>query len=163
LMQSAFNRSSGIGLGAGSAAQGGRFAGIDQSKLVGGSSESGLGLLMVELGVPGLLAVGGLMFFVVRRMFTRLRQLHRANSRFFHYQVCLLSFLFANLMTFTVATQIYGDFFVLIILGTVAGFALRFSNVTAQERVANPSRQPSMNAIERKGAGKFIAHSPRRS
>jgi hypothetical protein len=161
LMQSAFNRSSGIGLGAGSAAQGGRHAGLDQSKLVGGSSESGLGLLMVELGVPGLLAVSGLMFVVVRRMFTRLQQLSITNNRFFQYQICFLSFLFANLMTFTVATQIYGDFFILIILGTVAGFALRLCNVTAKQRVAEPSRQTWTNAIDRKASGEIIAHSAR--
>ena len=39
-----------------------------------------------------------------------------------------LSFLFANLITFTVATQVYGDLFVLIILGTVAGFAVRLAS-----------------------------------
>jgi len=144
LMQSAFNRSSGIGLGAGSAAQGGRYAGIDQSKLVGGSSESGLGMFMVELGAAGLLATMWLLFVIGRSLIRNLRRLAALDSQLFFYQAAFLSFLFANLMTFVVATQIYGDYFVLIILGTVAGFVVRINSL-----VINLARKSQQDPVLR--------------
>jgi hypothetical protein len=133
LMRSAFDRSSGIGLGAGSAAQGARYAGIDQSKLVGGSGESGLGMFMVELGLIGLLAAAWLLFVIGRSLSSNLRRLAALDENLFYFQVAFLSFLFANLMTFMVATQIYGDFFVLIILGTVGGFVVRINSVVRNQ------------------------------
>ena len=133
LMKSAFVRSSGIGLGAGSAAQGARYAGIDKSKAVGGSAESGLGQVMIELGLIGVLAIGWLFFSFARRILSNLRRLAQYNERLLLYQVSFICLLFANLVTFTVATQVYGDFFVLIILGTVAGFVLRINNLVVIE------------------------------
>jgi hypothetical protein len=129
LMKSAYSRSSGIGLGAGSAAQGGRHAGLDQSTLVGGSSESGLGMIMVELGVPGLLVALWLLFALGRAVARNLSGLAAWDSKLLLYQVSFIAFLFSNLLTFTVATQIYGDYFVLIVLGTVGGFVLRINNL----------------------------------
>lgn len=136
LMKSAFNRSGGLGLGAGSAAQGARYAGVDQSKLVGGSSESGLGMLMVELGVLGVALAIWLVVAVGRNILRNLKALALIDVRLMLYQVSFLSYLFANLMTFSVATQIYGDFFVLIILGTVAGFIVRINNLAHRRAVA---------------------------
>jgi hypothetical protein len=148
LMKSAFNRSAGLGLGAGSAAQGGRYAGIDKAQAVGGSSESGLGMIMVELGVLGVLVVLWLLLAISRSIFGNLRKLALLDDRLLLYQVSFISFLFANLMTFTVATQIYGDFFVLIILGMVAGFVVRINN-TASRHVAVPASPPLVTSKPR--------------
>ncbi len=146
LMQSAFDRSAGIGLGAGSAAQGGRYAGIDQSKLVGGSSESGLGMFMVELGVPGLLAALWLMIVISKNVLHNLRRLAALGSNLFLYQVSFLSLLFSNLMTFTVATQVYGDYFVLLTLGAVAGFVVRINSVASRAVVASLSASTALGS-----------------
>jgi hypothetical protein len=162
LMKSAFNRSAGLGLGAGSAAQGGRYAGIDQSRAVGGSSESGLGFLMVELGLLGVLVVLWLLFAISRSIFGNLRKMAAMSDRLLLYQVSLLSFLFANLMTFTVATQIYGDYFVLLILGTVAGFVVRINNLAIRHVAAPPAPRLEMGKPRNVSPARQVEDTPRR-
>lgn len=125
LMKSAFDRGGGIGLGAGTASQGIAYAGVDLKSAVGGSSESGLGKLMVELGLLGVFSVVFLALAIARRFLKNLRRLAAVNERLLIYQTSFLSLLFANIMTFTVATQVYGDYFILIMLGTIAGFVIR--------------------------------------
>jgi hypothetical protein len=117
LFLSAIDRSGGLGFGAGIAAQGARFAGIENAVLVGGSSESGLGLLMVELGIPGFLMV----FNLARVFLAKLRMVATVDDHLLVYVVSFGALLLANAATFTVATQLYGDYFVLIILGIIAG------------------------------------------
>lgn len=136
LMKWAFVRSGGLGLGAGSAAQGARYAGVDQSRQVGGSSEAGLGMITAELGILGVIVCIWLLTAVSRNIVRNLKVLAATEPRLALYQVSFLSFLFANMMTFTVATQIYSDFFVLVILGTVAGFMVRINNLAHGRIVA---------------------------
>lgn len=123
LVQSAWYRSGGIGVGAGMAGQGSRFAGGGNvsAQMVGGSAEAGMGFIIVELGLPGLLAMGWLMFLLVRRLWRGLRMLARVNEQWLLYAVSFASLLIANLATFGVAVQLYSDYVVLITLGMVAG------------------------------------------
>jgi hypothetical protein len=132
LMKSAFYRSGGVGLGAGAASQGIQYAGVNVSKTVGGSGESGLGKLMVELGVAGVLIVLTLLVLVGVRIIKNLQQVARMSGLHLVHQVSFIAFIFANLMTFTVATQLYGDFFILILLGTVAGFIFQINQKARQ-------------------------------
>jgi hypothetical protein len=46
----------------------------------------------------------------------------------------LVAFLIANLAVFSVATQLFGDLFVLLILGTIAGFFLATPVLAERER-----------------------------
>lgn len=163
LMKSALIRSSGLGLGAGSAAQGTRHAGIEASKQVGGSSESGLGMLMVELGVPGVVMAFLLVAVVSRNILRNLKPLASLEPRLALYQVSFLSFLFANMMTFTVATQIYGDFFVLVILGTIAGFVIRLNNLVYTRTVALRKRHTVKAPLPSSLPVGDFANPPRRS
>lgn len=128
LFLSALDRSGGMGLGAGVAAQGARFAGIDNSDLVGGSSESGLGLLVVELGLPGFLIILWLLFNLARVCMSKMKAVAATDDHLLLYTVSLASLLLANMATFAVATQLYGDYFVLITLGIVAG--MFYSTIT---------------------------------
>lgn len=121
LFLSAIDRSSGVGLGAGIAAQGARFAGIDNSLFVGGSSESGIGLLVVELGIPGFIIIVWLLFNLARVVVAKLKAVARIDDHLLLYAVSFAALLLANMATFSVATQLYGDYFVLITLGVVAG------------------------------------------
>lgn len=121
LFESAINRSDGIGLGAGIASQGSRFAGIDNSKYVGGSSEAGIGFLIIELGIPGIIIVGWLGFNIIRVLMIRLKFVAKVDYDLLLYAVSFAALLAANALTFMVATQLYGDYFVLIILGVIAG------------------------------------------
>lgn len=135
LMKSAFNRSKGWGLGAGAGAQGVSYAGSDQSTYVGGSAESGLGKIMVELGVVGFLTICYLVAVIARRMFLNLSAVAKMGDRYLSYQVSFLSFIVANLAVFMIATQIFGDLFILIIIGMVMGFIFKIANTA----IANPA------------------------
>ena len=121
LLTWAVKRSDGIGLGAGVASQGARYAGVDNFKEVGGASESGIGYLAIELGLPGIAIVSWLIYYLLRTLWSKLRFVARLNDDLFLYASSFVSLLVANLATFSVATQLYGDFFVLIILGMIAG------------------------------------------
>ena len=126
LVQSAWYRSGGIGVGAGVAGQGARFAGGSGAQAVGGSAEAGLGMIIVELGLAGLVAMIWLLYCLTTRMWAGLRMLARINVRWMIYGASFAAFLIANLATFGVAVQLYSDYVVLILLGLVAGmlFAL---------------------------------------
>jgi hypothetical protein len=140
LMKSAFNRSGGIGLGAGAGSQGAQYAGADQSAAVGGSAESGLGKLMVEIGVPGIVVSLLLLFVVSQRVLKNMKWIARMGEQYLVYQVSFSAFMFANMMTFTVATQVYGDLFILIILGTVGGFILRIDEAARRYMIRQGSQ-----------------------
>ncbi len=150
LMRSAFNRSSGVGLGAGTAGQGGRYAGVATSSGVGGSAESGLGKVMIELGLLGILFAGWLVVVIARILLKNLKILVKHDKNLFFYQVSFLSFLFANLVTFAVATQVYGDYFILTIIGTITGFVVRINSVASQKLRSNSyqaSIPPNIGAL----------------
>lgn len=126
LVQSAWYRSRGLGVGAGVAGQGGRYAGGGGAEAVGGAAEAGLGFIIVELGLPGVLAMVWLMFLLVRRLWQGLRLLAWVNPPLLVYAVSFAALLMANLATFGVAVQLFSDYAVLITLGLTAGmlFAL---------------------------------------
>jgi len=120
LMRSAIARSGGLGLGVGVSSQGGRYAGVS-SNLVGGSAEAGIGKFVVELGILGLLLFVGLAWRLARRAWQLFGRLARRDDRLLLYGVSFGAFLAANVATFLVATQLFGDPFVLIVIGLCAG------------------------------------------
>ena len=121
LFQSALDRSSWLGLGAGVASQGMRYTGVDLFRYVGGSSESGIGLIAVELGVPGILVIAWLAFNIARVIWNKLRMIAEVDDTLLIQSVSYVALLLANAATFATATQLYGDYFVLITLGVLAG------------------------------------------
>ncbi len=121
LMMSAINRSGGLGFGAGVASQGARFAG-GSGAVIGGSGEAGLGKIVVELGIPGALAVLWLVAMLANRFWRSFGLLARTDQRLVFFAASFAAFLVANLGTFLVAQQVYGDPFVLVVLGLTAGF-----------------------------------------
>lgn len=147
LMKWAFIRSGGLGLGAGSAAQGARYGGVDPSEQLGGAAESGLGMIMGELGILGVLISLWLLAVISRNILRNLKVLASTEPRLMLYQVSFISFMVANMTTFTVATQVYGDFFVLIILGTVVGFMVRINNVAYTGTPASRNRHGTQAAV----------------
>jgi len=118
----AFNRVGVLGGGLGIASQGSRFFNV--SSIAGGSAEGGLGKVMVELGLPGLIVVFWLVIafaiYIFRSIHLSAQQTMPRNLMPLMLGLALL--LLVNVMTFSVATQVYGDMFVLILLGLMAGF-----------------------------------------
>ena len=131
LLESAIARSSGIGLGAGIASQGMAHVGGVGARAVGGSSEAGLGKIVVELGIAGALVILWLMYRLARRLWQGLRLLARASEPLSYYAASFAALLIANIATFTVATQLYGDHVILLVLGLVAGmlFSLAMAGI----------------------------------
>jgi hypothetical protein len=124
LYRSALVRSKGIGLGAGTTAQGTQFIG---GSVAGGAAEAGLGKIVVELGPLGGVVVLWLLYNLATRFGQLLRILARVDDRLLYYAASFGALLIANMATFAVATQVFGDPFILINLGMIAGFLFAVS------------------------------------
>jgi hypothetical protein len=111
----------GAGLGAGS--QGTQQFGT--SELVNnGAAEGGLGKIMLELGVPGLVVIAWLAFAMVRYIGRTLDYLTVTSPAHARLGYGLAALLASNAAAFSVATQAYGDVFILLWLGWSTGFLL---------------------------------------
>ena len=118
-----FSRNGFFGSGAGTGAQGAQYFG-GGAEVVGFAAEGGLGKILAELGVPGLAALAWL-GFAMGRVFLRIaRGARRLPLRLAAPAYGLLALLPANLAVFVTAHQVYGDPFVLIVLGWLSGAAL---------------------------------------
>ncbi|MDH3691044.1 MAG: hypothetical protein OEU36_16470 [Gammaproteobacteria bacterium] len=119
------NRHGYIGTGAGMASQGAQHFG-GGSALVGGSGEGGVAKVFTELGVIGLL-----MFFWVtvalgvamwRSISNAAKQ--TAGSPMVSLTVGLCSLMVANFAVYVSAAQVFGDPFILLLLGMMVGSVL---------------------------------------
>jgi hypothetical protein len=130
----------GAGLGVGS--QGTGHFGVTTS----GAAEGGLGKLTVELGLPGLLLVGWLLVKFGLYVWGLLGPLARTSSKHANLAFGLVAFILANVAAFSVATQAYGDIFILLTLGWALGFLLALP-VLAQNEKQNLQRE--LQAVRR--------------
>lgn len=89
-----------------------------------GAAEGGLGKFTMELGVPGLLLMVWLMIAFGRYIRRLLIVTTKISIRHARIAYGLTAFLIANAATFSIATQAYGDLFVLLVMGWTAGFLL---------------------------------------
>jgi len=91
-----------------------------------GAGEGGLGKLVSELGLLALFLIAWLAYIVIKHLHHCLGLVASVVPEKLTLSVGVLVFLIANVPTFIVASQVYGDVFVLLILGLLAGalFAL---------------------------------------
>jgi hypothetical protein len=108
---------------------------------IGGAAEGGLGKITLELGIPGLFLMGWFGISVFRQLWRIMRAASRHSLRVARLSFGLFSFLVANLAGFSVATQAYGDLFVLLILSWMLGFLLAVPVLLEREVRA---RQPTI-------------------
>ncbi|MDH3255741.1 MAG: hypothetical protein OEM62_12160, partial [Acidobacteriota bacterium] len=133
-------------------------------EIAGYSAEGGLGKIISELGVPGLLlglwlALGSLRA-VWRNLIGDIERTHRPSV-----SLGLLALLGAQIPTFMVAAQIYGDPFVLIVLGLLLGFVLAFPEPGAESDPGEDLRSPPLPATAEKTGrmpNQFRPRRPRR-
>jgi hypothetical protein len=130
-----------FGKGAGTGAQGAQHFGGGM-EIVGGGAEGGLGRILAELGVPGLLVSLWLAFAVTRQLLRLAGVTARALPTQAYRLFGLIAILPANAMVFLTAHQVFGDPFVLIVLGLVASSALAFPQILARE-LAPPAAVPA--------------------
>ena len=88
----------------------------------GGAAEGGLGKITLELGVPGLFVLGWIAIATFRKLWQIMRFASRYSRRIARLSFGFVSFLVANVAGFSVATQAYGDMFILLILSWTMGF-----------------------------------------
>lgn len=116
----AVNETGWLGAGLGVGSQGAQhFGGVGS-----GAAEGGLGKLTLELGVPGLLLVFWMFFTFTRYIWRLLSYLAHASPVHANLAYGLVAFMLANVAAFSVATQAYGDIFILLTLGLSLGFLL---------------------------------------
>src|SRR5262249_34999660 len=103
-----------------------------------GAAEGGLGKIVLELGVPGLFVIGWFSFALFRHLWSIMRVASRHSPRIARLSFGLFSFLVANLAAFSVATQAYGDLFILLILSWTLGFLLAVPVLLERKARARP-------------------------
>jgi hypothetical protein len=134
----AYNRFGPFGAGLGTGTQGTQYFG---GGAIGGASEGGLGKITLELGIPGLFVLSWLALSVFNHLWRIMRAASQISPRIAQLSYGLFSFLLANMAAFSVATQAYGDLFVLLILSWTLGFL--FAVPVLLEREAR-LRQPAI-------------------
>jgi hypothetical protein len=112
-----------FGAGLGTASQGAQHFG-GGAEVFGGAGEGGLGKITMELGVPGLLLVAWLAVAMVRHIWRVLTFVSARSARLARLSYGFFALLVANGAVFSVATQVFGDVFVLLVLGLTLGFLL---------------------------------------
>ena len=114
--------SDGIGLGVGTLAQTGA-ANVGQAS--GASftfvSESGVGKIVAELGIPGLLLIPLLLVQFVQAVWINLKCLRSSPSSTQALETALVAFALSNVLFFSAAAGVYGDPLVLSLCGICLG------------------------------------------
>ena len=108
---------------------------------IAGAAEGGLGKITLELGIPGLFLMGWLAILVFNYLWRIMRDASQVSPRIARLSYGLFSFLVANVAAFSVATQAYGDMFILLILSWTLGFLLAVPVLLEREMRA---RQPAI-------------------
>ncbi|HMG35928.1 MAG TPA: O-antigen ligase family protein [Blastocatellia bacterium] len=115
-----------LGSGAGTGSQGSQYF-RQEDDIVGGAAEGGLGKALAELGVPGLVLILWLSIAVARYLWSIVRFIKYTkdlNPELGKLIFGLMAFLITNGMVYLIAHQVYGDPFVLILLGLFLGFVI---------------------------------------
>jgi len=113
-----------LGSGAGTGSQGAQHFGAG-ARVTGAASEGGLGKVLAELGLPGLLLTAWLAWALARSALRGLHDLRVAALSATDVASGLCAMLAANVLTFSLGHQVYGDPFVLCMLGLLSGALLR--------------------------------------
>jgi hypothetical protein len=117
----------GFGLGLGAGSNLGNFdAGANRAAVrsLGYVAEGGGGRLVVELGIPGILIIGWIIFVSLQMLWRNFRLIRFLPSEEIALVSGTLSFGLANIIFFFSAAQLYSDPFVLIVLGVSIGSML---------------------------------------
>ncbi len=130
-----------FGLGTGAGAQGTQHFAAGAAATVGGASEGGLGKITAELGIPGLLLTLVCTWLVARQVRLAISAAAKADPRLLRLSLGLLAFVAANVPVFVGASQIYGDPFVLILMGSMLGFVLAAPRVLMIRQARDAMRE----------------------
>jgi hypothetical protein len=141
-----------LGSGAGTGSQGAQHFG-GGAEITGAAAEGGIGKVMAELGIPGLVLLAWFGLAVARCALRSLRGIGQVQPELVDTGAGLAAFLAANVLTFTVGHQVFGDPFVLCLLGILAGIVLQLPG-------SEPPRVPPAHAGMWVHRGSPLTHLP---
>lgn len=130
----AYDRFGPLGAGVGAATSGAQNYGVNAAMVAVG--EGGLGKLAGELGWPGLVTALWLLAALARLVWATTAEVVRLSPSAGRLRCGMAAFLFANFATFSVATQVFNDLFVLTVLGLFVGALVAERAPTSQENDA---------------------------
>ncbi len=134
-LQSALQRVGWLGAGMGIGSQGARyFSDASVTAIIGGSTEGGLGKLVVELGMPGLFLLLWLLWRINQNISKILQYCNVVDKTAAHLGVAIAAFLVTNILVFVVASQVYGDLFILLLLGIFVGILFATPKIFGSRR-----------------------------
>jgi len=116
-----------FGSGAGIGSQGAQHFGGGPN-IVGAAAEGGIGKVTAELGVPGTLLLFWMAYKLLQHLWFIMLQINHQNKNYTLLVYGMVSFLLSNAIVFVTAHQVFGDLFVLFIIGTIFGFTFSFQN-----------------------------------
>ena len=141
-----------LGLGTGAGAQGAQhISGV----VTQGSAEGGLGRITLELGPLGLILAVIAAIAVARQTRRCVSLAEKHSIVLLRLTLGLLAFIAANVPVFIGAAQIFGDPFVLMILGTQLGFVLAVPRIIALEKSRNRASEPPRSGDENLHGGRL--------
>lgn len=109
------------------------------------AAEGGLGKIMLELGLPGLLIMASLAVAFARHIWRLLATVSQYSESATRLTCGLTALLIANGASFSIATQTYGDIFVLLFLGICLGALLAMPSIA----VTQPRRTATRHRVSR--------------
>jgi hypothetical protein len=127
-----------LGAGAGLGSQGAQHFG-GGSDVVGLAAEGGLGKVLAELGVLGVLLLCWLGIGLLRYSWAIVDFARRKDPQASKLAFGLISLVVANGVVFAIAHQAFGDPFILIVLGFMVGFLLAVPRIL--DRAGAPLRE----------------------
>lgn len=111
------------GSGAGTGSQGAQYFG-GGTNIVGGAAEGGLGKIVAELGLPGIALILWLAVGLGRYFWAIIKEVKKGDFERASLTFGFIAMLTANAFVFVTAHQIFGDPFVLILLGFLIGIVM---------------------------------------
>lgn len=144
-----------FGAGAGTGSQGAQHFG-GGAEIVGGAAEGGLGKIIAELGLPGLALIIWLAVGLARYFWSIINEVKRqADFARTSLTFGFVAMVVANAFVFVTAHQIFGDPFVLSLLGFFIGFIMAVPRMvpTTAERfrareIQLPTREWQPQSVE---------------
>ena len=117
--------SNGIGLGVGTLAQTGASGVVSvRGQSFAYVGESGIGKVVAELGIPGLIVLPGIAWGLIQAMWRNLPLMRLLPPQTAVFEIGLLAFALSNLPFFSSAAGVYGDPFILILCSISLGSIL---------------------------------------
>ncbi len=145
-----------LGSGAGTGSQGVQHFGAQST---GAAAEGGLAKVLAELGIPGFVLMLWLIISMGRYIWSILQfTTHAPNMdpSLVKLVIGLVALLITNAFVYTIAHQVFGDPFVLIILGLFLGFVMAIPKIRARKTVDRRAPGDRRQETQEEQDGRFV-------